>query len=112
MPAAHPMTSLSCLKTARWLSIPASSLVASGAAGAASAVLDGCVISDRGLAANVRVRLPNGTWNVFNVTARLKAVAPVNASAAMSILVGDADILLLMQTLHAPGGASKLPEVY
>lgn len=82
-------------KTAKWMSIPASSLVASGTAGAPSAV-NGCVTSDRGLAANVHVHLPNGTWNIYNVTARLKAVAPVNASATLSILVGDAGAPLLV----------------
>jgi hypothetical protein len=82
-------------KTARWISIPASSLVATSPTGARSAV-DGCVTSDRGFAANAHVHLPNGTWNVFNVTARLKAVAPINASSTMSILVGDAGAPLLV----------------
>lgn len=82
-------------KTAKWMSIPASKLVASGTAGAPSAV-NGCVTSDRGFAANVHAYLPYGTWNIFNVTAKLKAVAPVNASATMSILVGDAGAALLV----------------
>ncbi|WIA16131.1 hypothetical protein OEZ85_012849 [Tetradesmus obliquus] len=93
------------------MSIPASSLVASGTAGAPSAV-NGCVTSDRGFAANVHAYLPYGTWNIFNVTAKLKAVAPVNASATMSILVGDADVPLAMHALRAPGGASKVAEVF
>jgi hypothetical protein len=79
-------------KAARWMSIPASSLIATGAAGAA----DGCVTSDRGFAANVHARLPNGTWNIYNVTARLKAAAPIQANSTMSVLVGDAGAPLLV----------------
>lgn len=95
-------------RTARWMSIPVSSLHATGAAGA----VDGCVTSDRGFAANVHVHLPYGTWNVYNVNARLKAVAPVPANSSLSVLVGDADVPLAMQALRAPGGISKLAEVF
>jgi hypothetical protein len=76
-------------KTARWISVPATGLVASGARGSVNTI-GACVTSDKGFSANVQVTLPSGTWNVYNLTARMKANSPVSDSALVSILIGDA----------------------
>jgi hypothetical protein len=76
-------------KTALWMSVPATALVASGVRGPITAT-GACVTSDRGFSANVHVTLPSGTWNIYNLTARMKANSPVSDSALVSILIGDA----------------------
>lgn len=81
-----------CSATApRWVAIPATSLFATGSAGVSSAVA-GCVVSDRGFAANAHAYLPTGTWNIYNVTAKIKANDPVNASSVLRVLKGDAGV--------------------
>jgi hypothetical protein len=74
---------------ARWISIPASSIFATGDAGATNAT-DACVTSDMGFAANAHVNLPDGTWTVYSITARIKANEPVPANSTLKLLVGDA----------------------
>lgn len=92
----------------KWIRIPASKLIATGPTGPITADSSGCVTSDTGYAANVHVYLSAGTWNVYNVTAKLRAA---KSNAVMSILVGDADVPTVMKTLRSAGGANKLATV-